>query len=448
MSSSDTIDVSTASAATHSRYDEYADSGVEWLGEVPAHWDVLSLKYAAQIIQDKLDEKPENLPYLGLEHIESETGRLVKEEPAEGVSSTVRHFKEGDVLFSKLRPYLAKVYLAETEGVGTTELIALRSKVEICEKYLAYQLLSKGFIDRVDSMTYGAKMPRVSPEQVGARLIALPSFDEQRAIAAFLDRETERIDALIEKKERLIDLLEEMRATEVLAVATGRNNESEFKWSGYPRYGDIPEEWRVSSLKWIADIDYGHTVQLDRTATEGVPIISLPNVSKSGQLDLEDVPFADLSSDELEGTLLRPGDLLFNWRSGSADHVGKTAYFDEDGVYTHVSFLLRIRFDREDYNPRYFQMLFNGLRGAGYFSAAKNKVNRTFNQTELGNLKIVVPSKDEQDRIASYLHKRTARIDTLVRKVKEGIVRLKEYRAALISAAVTGQIDVREKVQL
>jgi type I restriction enzyme S subunit len=133
---------------------------------------------------------------------------------------------------------------------------------------------------------------------------------------------------------------------------------------------------------------------------------------------------------------------LFNWRNGSADHVGKTAYFDADGEYTNVSFLLRIRFDQQKHDSRYYHMFLNNLRNTEFFSSSKSRVNKSYNQTELGNLIVVVPPFIEQKRIAEQLRVELVGIDALTAKVESAVERLREYRSALISSAVTGKIKV------
>ncbi len=438
MSTTEPVDTSDATDA-YPKYDEYVDSGVEWLGEIPKQWDVLSLKYAAQIVQDKLDEKPEALPYLGLEHIESETGRLVKEEPSEDVSSTVRHFKEGDVLFSKLRPYLAKVYLAETEGVGTTELIALRSKTDVCERYIAYQLLSKGFIDRVDSMTYGAKMPRVSPEQVGSRQIALPSLAEQRAIARFLDRETGRIDALIEKKERLIDLLEEKRTALISRVVTeGLDRDVEMQDSGVEWLGEIPMEWDTAALKYLVRFVNGATFDSSDWQSEGVPIIRISNLN-------EDTEFNHVDPDkEVDGKYhVREGDLLFGWSGNRGTSFGPHIW-NKEGLHYLNQHIFKI--ENYDLSTEYLYWI---LEAVTHYveQEARGTIHMVhITKSDLGSTKVPVVSDSEQRALAEYLNRKTNQIDQLIEEVSRGIEKLREYRTALISAAVTGQIDVCEEV--
>jgi len=221
------------------------------------------------------------------------------------------------------------------------------------------------------------------------------------------------------------------------------------RWKRYPAYkdscvewlGEIPEHWQAYKLKRVSEISYGLTLELDRTETEGTFIISLPNVTKGGQLVLEEVPKTQLTDEEKKSLLLRKGDLLFNWRNGSSDHVGKTAYFDAEGEYTHVSFLLRLRFDLAKHDSRYYHMFINNLRNTDFFASAKTRVNNTYNQAELRQLEVIVPPRDEQQAIASFLDRETAKIDALIAKKERLIQLLQEKRTTIISHAVTKGLD-------
>ena len=201
-------------------YPAYKDSGVKWLGEIPAHWSTKKLKFLAPLRISKLDTKPSDAVYVGLEHVESWTGRLLLETQPESVDSVVSSFAAGDVLFGKLRPYLAKAARPDFDGVCSSEILVLRPIPGSFQSYLMYCLLNAPYIRWLDSLTYGAKMPRVSPDQVVNCRAPLPPEPEQRSIAAFLDRETAKIDALVAKKERLIGLLQEKRKALVTRTVT------------------------------------------------------------------------------------------------------------------------------------------------------------------------------------------------------------------------------------
>ncbi|MEH1904955.1 MAG: restriction endonuclease subunit S [Nostoc sp.] len=217
-----------------------------------------------------------------------------------------------------------------------------------------------------------------------------------------------------------------------------------YKDSGIEWLGEIPEHWDIRHVKRVANISYGVGGEIDRGLTEGVNLLSLPNVTRDGYLLIEEFGFCELSENEKAGVMLQKGDLLFNWRNGSSSHLGKTAYFDLDGEWTHVSFLLRLRFDMTQFCSRYFQYMLNGLRITGFFMVSKAGVNNTFNLNELSNLKIICPVSSEQKVIAEYLDHKITQIDQQKAKIKEAIELLKEYRTALITNAVTGKIDVRQ----
>ena len=196
-------------------------TGIDWLGEIPAHWQVNRLKFVAPIRSSKLTSAPVDRVYVGLEHIESQTGRLHIYAGPSKAESVVGSFAAGDVLFGKLRPYLAKVGRPTVSGVCTTEVVALQP-VGCSQDYLFYALLNASFIRWMDSLTFGSKMPRVSPEQIANSFIAVPPRVEQRAISDFLDRETAKIDVLVARVRETADRLKERRLALIAAAVTGQ----------------------------------------------------------------------------------------------------------------------------------------------------------------------------------------------------------------------------------
>ena len=204
----------------------------------------------------------DGLPYVGLEHVASWTGSLLPLDDQQSPESISNAFRSGDVLFGKLRPYLAKAVTAEFGGLCSTEFLVLRP-LAYDRRYLLYGMLTDGFVSLVDSSTFGAKMPRANWDFVGDALLPLPPLDEQHAIAAFLDRETERIDALVAKKRLLIERLEEYRTALItrtvtrglppeVARAAGLDPSPRLKSSGVEWLGDVPEHWDVRPLKRIS----------------------------------------------------------------------------------------------------------------------------------------------------------------------------------------------------
>jgi type I restriction enzyme S subunit len=193
------------------------DSGVDWIGKVPAHWQSKRFKHNLKLKTDKADTRTFAI---ALEHIESWSGRLIPNESEFDGDGTV--FRKGDILFGKLRPYLAKVYLSETSGEAVGDIWVLRPIGENSPEFLQYQLLNREFITTVNASTTGAKMPRADWGYVGSLPAPTPPLTEQVSIAEFLKRATTRIDQLIEKTKASIELLNEHRAALITAAVTGK----------------------------------------------------------------------------------------------------------------------------------------------------------------------------------------------------------------------------------
>ena len=422
-------------------YAEYKDSGIKWLGELPAHWRTKRLKFLLPARTGKLGTKPDDAVYVGLEHVESWTGRLQLETQPDSVDSVVSSFAAGDVLFGKLRPYLAKVARPDFDGVCTSEILPLRPASECFQSYMMYCLLNAPYIRWLDSLTYGAKMPRVSPDQVGSSHAALPPMSEQRAIAEFLDRETANIDALVAKMERLIKLLQEKRTALITrAVTRGLDRNVLMKDSGVESLGEIPAHWDAGALsRWWTVLDCKH--QTVPFLDEGMPVASIGEVHGLS-VDLSDANRTSIEEYErmIEGGRAPGiGDIIYS-RNAT---VGEAAIVDNDDAFCmgqDVS-LIRSVFDQ----PLF---LLHTLRSRAVLAQLEAlMVGSTFKRINVGQIKkffIAVPPKSEQEDIAQYAQGVYDATASLIDRVREAVDILREFRTALISAAVTGKIDVRE----
>jgi type I restriction enzyme S subunit len=217
-----------------------------WVGDLPDDWKRDWLKWSVRLSTERpTEEEQAQLPYISNEDIASWTGKLMNDQPRPAESDG-RKFQVDDVLLNKLRPYLAKVYHADFDGVSSGELLCLRPSNIVLPRFLFYVLVSKGFIDSIDAETFGSKMPRADWEIVGHQPLPLPSLETQRRIAQFLDEKTARIDGLIEKKRALLDRLAEKRQALITrAVTKGLNPDAPMKPSGIDWLGDIPAHWEV-----------------------------------------------------------------------------------------------------------------------------------------------------------------------------------------------------------
>lgn len=198
-------------------------SGIDWLGNVPEHWEIERLKHVVQNVNCRTSTKNDNEIYVALEHIESWSGVLSTPDRDVHFESQVRRFQAGDVLFGKLRPYLAKVTRPQKPGVCVSELLVLRIKTErVLSEYIEQLLRSKQVIDVINGSTTGAKMPRADWSFIGNLQIAFPSVIEQKTILDFINADSAAIAATLDRTKQEIDLIREYRERLISDVVTGK----------------------------------------------------------------------------------------------------------------------------------------------------------------------------------------------------------------------------------
>ena len=425
----------------HKPYPAYKPSGIEWLGEVPAHWEVRRLKYSAPFGNGKLDNKPEGVTYVGLENIEPWTGELLLDYQPDSVDSTVVTFAPGDVLFGKLRPYLAKVASPDFEGTATSEVLVMRPLEECSQSYLAYCLLNAPYIRWIDTLTYGAKMPRVSPDEVACSFMPLPPLSEQQAIAAFLDRETARIDALIAKKERLIELLQEKRTALITrAVTKGLDPDAPMKPSGVAWLGEIPAHWETTKLRRLLTVVTYHVDVHPEQVYQEIGIRSWGR----GIFHKDPVPGSQLGDKRVFE--LRPGELVLNIVFAWEGAVAIVSEGERGMIASHR--FPTFQHTKTLVDSDYLFMFLQSEHGRGLMalnSPGAAGRNRTIRIDSFLDEEVPLPPLEEQREIVAIFRLDERRLQALADKVSEAVDRLKELRNALISAAVTGRIDVREE---
>ena len=197
------------------------DSGIEWLGEIPEHWEVKKLKYLCNIINEKTSEKPNYV--LALENIKSWTGEIIGNPLENKMEGDVTLFKKDDILFNKLRPYLAKVIKTQCDGGCVGELLVLRPNQFLTPTFLYYRMISEAIITIVDNSTYGTKMPRASWEKFISLIgVGFPSIDEQNKITDYIENKISDITLLLFKSQQEIELLKEYKTALISEVVTGK----------------------------------------------------------------------------------------------------------------------------------------------------------------------------------------------------------------------------------
>jgi type I restriction enzyme S subunit len=424
-------------------YPAYKDSGVEWLGMVPAHWRAQRLKFAAQIVagqsppSEAVSKGADGLPFL---QGNAEFGQL-HPVPRFVCSAPPKKARKGDLLLSVRAPVGALNIADQSLGIGRG-LCAIRSNGAAEQRFLYYLLLAVRV--SLDAVATGSTYDAVSAGEVGDLPAVLASDAEQAAIAALLDRETARIDALVAKKERLVELLQEKRTALITrAVTKGLDPNVRMKDSGVEWLGGIPAHWEVKRLWHLTPsnrrIMYG-IVLPGPNVDDGVPIV------KGGDVSAERLRLDRLSRTTFEiesgyvRSRLRGGDLVFAIRGS----IGEVAIVPDELEGANLTQdAARVAYTAAIHG----QWLLHALKSMGVFAqleaGALGATIRGINIRDLKRASIPVPPRGEQEAIAVFLEREIAKLDALVAKVREAIALLKEYRTALISAAVTGKIDVR-----
>lgn len=197
---------------------EMKDSGIEWIGQIPKHWKLSRLKYLCNIRKRK-NTYNMSMRYIGLENIDTYTGKYIETNSEYSIIGAII-CKTNDIIFGKLRPYLSKVYIVDTESCCSTEFIVMYNIKNV--RFIYFLLLSKGFINTMTRIAYGAKMPRVSDDDILNFHFPLPPLDEQEEIVKYLDDKCQQIDSIIEKKQALIEKLEEYKKSLIYEYVTGK----------------------------------------------------------------------------------------------------------------------------------------------------------------------------------------------------------------------------------
>ena len=408
----------------------------EWARDMPKGWQAGWLKWSVKLSTDRPTEDEEGkLPYISNEDIESWTGKLLKDDP-QPTESEGRTFQADDVLFNKLRPYLAKVLHARFDGVSSGELLCLRSSEQVHPRFLFHVVSSKAFIDTINAETFGTKMPRADWEIVGHQPLPLPQLVTQKRIARYLDEKTARIDALIDGKRTLLERLAEKRQALITqAVTKGLSPDAPMKDSGIDWLGQVPAHWAVRPFKWRNSIQSG---QVDPTLDEfkDLPLIAPDHIeSRTGRL-------LDITSAEEQAAIsgkyfCSPGAVLY---SKIRPALRKAALFDGECLCS--ADMYPILPGPEMLREYIFFFLlteaFSSYAELESLRVAMPKVNRE----ALGSFPLCVPSLSEQREIAAYCVDEDRKHRDAIDQVRESVDRLIEYRSALVTAAVTGQMEI------
>jgi type I restriction enzyme, S subunit len=442
-------------------YPTHKDSGVGWLGKIPEDWEVRRLKAVASVQLSNVDKKsvdgqvPVRLcNYTDVyyhERISSDLNFMAATATPEQVARF--SLREADVLITKDSESwtdiaVPAVVAEDLPGVLCGyHLAQIRPRRGCHGPFLARAFQAIGPRDQFQVTANGITRFGLGSDAIGTGVFAIPPEPEQRAIAAFLDRETSRINTLVAKKERLIELLQEQRTTLITrAITKGLNPNAPMKDSGVEWLGGIPAHWEVNRTKFAARLRSGHTPSRQHPEYWqdcSIPWFGLSDVwqIRGGQVEYvseTEEKISELGLANSAARLLPEGTVILS-RTAS---VGFSAILRVDMATTQdfVNWVCG-----PTLRPEYLLYVFRSM-GHEFRRLTMGSTHQTIYMPDVGGFSTPVPPLPEQDQIVTAIRKETARIDALVARVREAIERLKELRTALISAAVTGKIDVRREV--
>lgn len=422
------------------------ETATPWIGPVPAHWDVSRFGYEATINGGQVDPQDEpwrSMVLVAPNHIESGTGRIIGRETAleQGADSGKYLAARGQLLYSKIRPLLNKVAIAKEDCLCSADMYAVSFRPPTDIFFAQYQMLAKPFHTFSTLMSQRVKMPKINREELAEAPWLLPPAAEQRAIADFLDRETAQIDTLIARQEQLVETLRDRQASLTASELYPRGSKSVAPrtvgahFAVKPALERVPTHWTVKRFKALM------TRREERNLNLMQPMMSLKSTghivlrsSLGGRQEPDD-------SSLPRYLIVYKDDLVVNpmWLIGGAIGISQ--------VVGAVSPDYRVFSMAEEVYPRFLHHL---LRSRAYvdqyklYTRATTTFDRRVQQGDLDNLPILLPPRDEQVAIAQRIDLGLERTGRLTAKAQEFIALSKERRAALITAAVTGQIDLRK----
>jgi type I restriction enzyme S subunit len=432
-------------------YPAYKDSGVEWLGEVPNGWDVKPCRAIVRNIVEK-NEGARNQNYLSLM---ANVGVIKYEDKGDVGNkkpddlSKCKIVKKGNLVINSMNYAIGSYGMSLYDGVCSPVYIVLDANEDEVERRFALRVFENTPFQKYLA-TFGNGIlehrAAIGWDDIKGAYIPVPSKKEQLSILNFLDHETAKIDTLIEKQQRLIELLKEKRQAAIShAVTKGLNPNAPMKDSGVEWLGEVSEHWEVIRLRFIADVQSGIAKGKDNTGyqTIEVPYLRVANV-QDGFLDLETITTLEIPVNNLERYLLRRGDVLMN-EGGDYDKLGRGHIWNseiEPCIHQNHVFAIRPKGLSSEW--------LNEITGSNYaqfyfMTRSKQSTNlASISSTNIMELPVVLPPILEQQKILAIVNDLKTKFDSLTIKAQRGIELAQERRTALISAAVTGKIDVRE----
>ena len=418
------------------QYPSYKPSGVEWLGDVPEHWQQKPIWSLFKRI------KRTNFPTERLLSVYRDYGVIPKDSRDDNhnrASEDLTPYQlvcANDLVINKMKAWQGSIAISELRGIVSPAYYIYQPKTEYYSKYIHFLIRSAYYIQSYKNYSKGIRVNQWDLESEAFTHIdlLLPSLDEQQKIVAFLDTETTRIDNLIAKQEKLIELLEEQRKSIIShAVTKGLNPNAPMKDSGVEWLGEVPEDWEVKRFGYIFTENKKKNIGLIET---NVLSLSYGNIKEKNIDDNKGLLPESFETYQI----IEPNDIVFRFTDLQNDKRSlRNAISKYHGIITSAYIGVKTKENADFYN-----YLFRAYDLQKVFYSMGDGMRQSLKMDELNKMPIVLPKIEAQERIVKFINEENQRINNLVVKQKNLIEKLKEYRSSIISHAVTGKIDVRE----
>lgn len=420
------------------RYPEYKDSGTDWLGEVPDHWRISPLWTLFRRTKRTGFEEEQLLSVYRDHGVVPKASRDDNNNKASDDLSVYQLVEPGDLAINKMKAWQGAVAISDHKGIVSPAYFIYESTHSENSRFLHYLLRSPRYITGYLSLSKGIRVNQwdLEPQYHSRMPVLLPRKEEQAAIAAFLDRETAKIDGLISEQEKLIALLAEKRqATISQAVTRGLNPDAPMKDSGVEWLGEVPAHWGVVSAKRVSSVFVPQRNKPElNDAGEGVNWATMDDV-KQARLALTSLWVSNSAMSDAGSRILGVGAVI-------ASCVGNFGVATVNDVDVVINQQLQAYIPKAAVKAEFLRYVVVASRV--YFEQVGTAATLVYvNQQGFENLPLPLPPLDEQIGIINFVDSSLRQMDTLKAEVESVIALLKERRAALIAAAVTGQIDVR-----
>lgn len=443
------------------RYENYKDSGIEWIGEIPEHWEIRRLKIVSEILPSNVDKKSKEeekhvflCNYVDVyknDYISNELDFM--EATASDSQIDKLSLKEGDVIATKDSedpndigmPALVNMPLDNV--VCGYHLTLIRRNIKELNGYYLYWLIrSNGCAQYFSTEARGVTRYAIGLNTFKNLRLNLPSLPEQTAIANYLDQKTAQIDQLISKKERLIELLHEERTATINQAVTKGIPQPEalegkvpMKDSGIEWLGEIPEHWEVKKLKYVSNVVLGKMLtNEDKGGFYLKPYLRAKNIEWE-KVNIDDIKTMWFSKKELSQYRLQKNDILVS----EGGEVGRACMWYEELEECYIQNSVHKVTCTEQILPRFLLYQFILYGYLGHFEAVVNRISIAhLTKEKLLSIKFIIPPIEEQYEVVSYVVNQIERITSIVDNIAKEIELLKEYKTALISEVVTGKVKV------